>query len=304
MSGHRSVLNIHFVFFSMCFLHLCNSKTLNASRPNRSTKDGICYESHTTIEKVNVCPMDIETINRRSNKKNCSRYQTCDGHQLVYHCVMNGGGPVEVCAPRRHITGRYCPYYEKGLGRVIEDTRIRCIKCPFRYQSDEYFKIPECVPASVTNEGSSEQTSTISANIIETRKRSSRTNNGPSFSEGQEKKDYNSIFKFEGIEIVYGLKNKSIASGENVRNKEDGKKYTDQSGTYINVLVVVISICTGLGIFLLAYCFRKRLTTCCSIHEDGLKHNNIRENSLEPRFNDQCHESCEPMIIKKEYASF
>lgn len=28
------------------------------------------------------------------------------------------------------------------------------------------------------------------------------------------------------------------------------------------------------------------------------------QNSLEPQFNDQCYESCEPMIIKKEYASF
>lgn len=303
MSGHRSVLNIHFVFFSMCFLPLCNSKTLNASRPNRSTEDGICYESQTTIEKVNVCPKDIETINRRSNTKNCSRYQTCDGHELVYHCVMNGGGPVEVCAPRRHITGRFCPYYENGLGRVIEDTRIQCIKCPFQYQSDEYFKNSECVPASVTNEGSSEQTSTISANIIETKKKSNSTNNGPSFSEGQEIKDSNSIIQFELIENVYRLKNESVASGENVQNKEDGKKCTDQSVTCIVVPVVVISICTGLGI-LLYYYFRKRLTTFCTIHEDGLKHNNIRENSLEPQFNDQCHRSCEPMLIKKEYASF
>lgn len=70
-------------------------------------QDDICYESQTTIEKVNVCPKDIETINTRSNKKNCSRYQKCDGHELVYHCVINGGGPVEVCAPRRHITGTY-----------------------------------------------------------------------------------------------------------------------------------------------------------------------------------------------------
>lgn len=62
--------------------------------------------------------------------------------------------------------------------------------------------VPECVPASVTNEGSSEQTSTISANIIETRKRSSRTNNGPSSSEGQEKKDYNSIFKVRDLSCI------------------------------------------------------------------------------------------------------
>lgn len=66
-----------------------------------------CQESETTIERVNVCPENIETFNKRSIKKNCSRYQTCSGHHLFYHCVMNGGGLVEVCAPRSPITGIY-----------------------------------------------------------------------------------------------------------------------------------------------------------------------------------------------------
>lgn len=67
----------------------------------------ICHESLTTIEKVDICPQNIEILNRRSIKKNCSRYQSCTEDQLVYHCVMNGGGLVEVCAPRSLITGTY-----------------------------------------------------------------------------------------------------------------------------------------------------------------------------------------------------
>lgn len=38
MSGHRSVLNAHFVFFYMCFLHACISKTLTDSRQKRYTE--------------------------------------------------------------------------------------------------------------------------------------------------------------------------------------------------------------------------------------------------------------------------
>lgn len=70
-------------------------------------QDDTCHESKTTIEKVDNCPQNIEILNRRSIKKNCSRHQTCTGDRLVYHCVMNGGGLVEVCAPRSLITGTY-----------------------------------------------------------------------------------------------------------------------------------------------------------------------------------------------------
>lgn len=38
MSSHRSVLNVRFVFFYMCFLHFCISKTLNESRQKRYTE--------------------------------------------------------------------------------------------------------------------------------------------------------------------------------------------------------------------------------------------------------------------------
>lgn len=70
-------------------------------------QDDICLESQTTIEKVDICPQNIEILNRRLIEKNCSRHQPCTGDPLVYHCVMNGGGLVEVCAPRSLITGTY-----------------------------------------------------------------------------------------------------------------------------------------------------------------------------------------------------
>lgn len=38
MSGHRSVFNVRFIFFYMCFLHACISRTLNESRQKRYTE--------------------------------------------------------------------------------------------------------------------------------------------------------------------------------------------------------------------------------------------------------------------------
>lgn len=292
MSGHRSVLTVYFVFFYMCFLHAFISGTLNDNR-----QVDACQESETTIERVNVCPENIETFNKRSIKKNCSRYQTCSGHHLFYHCVMNGGGLVEVCAPRSPITGRFCPYYEKGLGRVTENTRTRCIMCPFQYHSDEYLKYSECIPASVTKEGSSGQSSSINANITTPRPNPTSTNKG-FFVEGREEKDSNSKVLGKGIE--YGLKDESVASGEDLRNRQDTEKHTGQIDTHTIVLVALISIfCLVPGI-LLIYFFRKRLKTFCSMHEDGQKHNYIQKDSRAPQFNDLCYESCEPMMLKKE----
>lgn len=36
--------------------------------------------------------------------------------------------------------GRCCAYYDKSLGRVIEDYNNRCSLCPFKYQSDKCFE--------------------------------------------------------------------------------------------------------------------------------------------------------------------
>lgn len=303
MSDHRSVLNIHFVFFYICFLHACISRTLDENRQKRYSEADICHESHTTIEKVDICPQNIEILNRRSIKKNCSRYQSCTEDQLVYHCVMNGGGLVEVCAPRSLITGRFCPYYETGLGRVIENTRRRCIMCPFQYHSDEYMK--KCIPANVIKEGSSGQSSSINANIATPKPNPSSSKNGIFIGEGLETQD--SMFSFEvlGKRTEYGLNDESVASGEDLRNRQDTEKHTGQNDTYITVLGAVISICFCLVLCISLICFfRKRLKTFCSMHEDGQKHNYIQKDSRAPQDNDLCYESCEPMMLKKEYASF
>lgn len=285
MSGHQSVLNVHFVFLYMCFLHVCISRTLTDSRQKRYTEADICYESRTTIEKVDICPQHIEKLNRRSIKKNCSRHQSCTDDPLVYHCVTNGGGLVEVCAPRSLITGRFCPYYEKGLGRVIENKRKRCIMCPFQYHSDGYFKNSECIPASVAKEGSSGQSSSINVNITTPKPHPSSTNKGISIVEGLGKHD--SIFPFEvvGKHTEYGFNDESVASGTDLRNRQDTEKHTDQNDTDIIVLVVVISICSCLVLGISLICFF-RVKTVCLMFKGGQKHINIHKDLKEPQVTD------------------
>lgn len=281
----------------MFFLHTCISKTLNDSRQKRYTEDDICHESQTTVKKVDVCPENNETLNKRSIERDCSRYQPCAGQQLVYHCVMNGGGLVEVCAPRSLITGRICPYYEKGLGRVIESPRKRCTMCPFQYQSDEYLKNSECVPASVTNEDSSGQSSLINVSIA--KRKPSSTNKEISTIEGLRENDSTLTFEALGKTTEYGLNDESVASGEYLI-KEDTEKHTDRNGNFTIYLVVAIIVCfcLALGVNLIRY-YQKCLKTFCPKLEDGQKHINIQNESTHTQITDLCSESSEPMIILK-----
>lgn len=259
MSGHRSVLKISFVFFSVCYLHVCISKPLT-SRPKRYTEEDVCHESQTTVNYVTVCHEYIETLNKRSNEKNCSRYQPCAGEQLVYHCVRNGGGLVEVCAPRSLITGGFCAYYEKALGRVIENYRSRCKMCPFQYESDNSFENSECVTSSVTSEDSSEQTSPANGNIHETKNKPCSTNNGTYYGEceGLKKKDSDLATKVSRNKTEYETSKLVVMSGD-IIPKIDRKKHDGQIVNYIisSTVNVVLLMCLVI-IFTYSFYARKR----------------------------------------------
>eukprot|EP00105_Crassostrea_gigas_P022630 XP_011442218.1 PREDICTED: uncharacterized protein LOC105338688 [Crassostrea gigas] len=134
------------------------SGILYIGRQKRYSEDDICLESRKTVAKASDCPTDIETMKERSKNKNCSRYPTCVGKPLAYHCVISNRILVEVCAPRNQITGRCCPMYNEELGMVIEDYKRPCSKCPFQYQSDDFNNSKECLR---------DQTLTDSRNISE-----------------------------------------------------------------------------------------------------------------------------------------
>lgn len=170
MSGHQSVLNILIVFFSLCFLQVCISKTLNSGRQKRYLEDDICLESKKTLEKVSTCPTNDNAFKERSEKKNCNTLSTCAGESLFYHCVISEGMLVEVCSPRTLITGRCCPFYNEKLGRVIEDYNTLCSKCPYQYTSDQCVNNSECVKTEIKYDLSEQTTinnmTTSTPNVI------------------------------------------------------------------------------------------------------------------------------------------
>lgn len=153
MSGYRFVFTAHFDLIFLCVLHLCSSNTLNGGRQRRYTEEDVCLESQKSLQEVKSCPDNSVTFDERSTKKNCSEYKRCAGHQLIYHCVFDETRErlVEVCAPLSFITGRCCASYNMGLGRVIEDWKKPCSRCPFQYPSN-YFNNSECVLKRKNNE--------------------------------------------------------------------------------------------------------------------------------------------------------
>lgn len=221
-------------------MYVCICKTLNPSRQKRYTENDICPESQKSFKKVDNCPKNNETYIKRSIKKKCIRYQPCAGQQLVYHCVRNGVGLVEVCAPRSFITGRFCPYYEKRLGRVIENIKKRCIMCPLLYQSDEFFENSECVTTIFANEDSTDQTSSANAKIFETYKKPCRTSIEANFDDCEDRGTKESILSNK----VSRKKTKAVESGDDIP-KQDEKNHDDQIVIYIILSVVGTIIFLG-----------------------------------------------------------
>lgn len=145
MSHHQCVFTIIFVVIIVCVLHGCVSKNLDIGPQKRYEEDYFCKESQKTVQQVAVCPQSDTGFKEQSNSKNCSRYSSCAGERLVYHCLSFGEMLVEVCAPRSVITGRCCPVYNYIFGRVIEDYNKPCSSCPFQYKSDESVNKKECL---------------------------------------------------------------------------------------------------------------------------------------------------------------
>lgn len=288
MLGHKSLLNIKPVLFSLCFLHACIAKTLNIGREKRYTEEDICLESKDTVEEVNECPNDNTTFIERSNKKNCSRYPKCAGESLAYHCVRSGESLVEVCAPITSITGRCCAYYDRSLGRVIEDFNNRCSFCPFKYQSDKCFENIECVKTN--NDETSEHTSPANANLTVTdyMKKPCGAENSAECEGDYKQNSTDNITRTT-------LKNET-SEHNNPKQKKDG--YDDSNRIIVIVLaiiccLVIACICTYI------YCYRNsnRFRKACTAFADWLK--NIMGLS-KPQTNETFHCECSEAMIKDE----
>lgn len=67
----------------------------------------ICHETKNTLEFVSICPDTEPLKQRQSKKKQCARFQACNGEPLVYHCARYKERIVEVCTPIHFITGNF-----------------------------------------------------------------------------------------------------------------------------------------------------------------------------------------------------
>lgn len=231
------------LFFVTCILVLNLVTTMNIRLQKRYTEKDICDETKETAHAVKVCPVDIATFNKRSNEKNCEG--KCMGQELVYHCVMFNNSFVEVCAPRTYITGQCCALYNKQLGRVIEDIRRPCPKCPEQYLSDDYETASLCVDHYCGEEGN------------------------------RHKRDCMGGVPVKAPESSTQVVTKST---HELHNKEPNN---DDQWNSVMFIIIVICVFVLLLAMAIAYFQRKRLKRLCKVLEGGVENDNHNKTSLQ-----------------------
>ncbi|XP_062570658.1 uncharacterized protein LOC134232687 [Saccostrea cucullata] len=141
MSGYSLIFII-----SLLTNQIVSVKSKSPRIQKRFTPDDVCTETFKTINPVNECPTDEESIKRRSSEFNCKDVRdSCTSEDLVYHCVHSGRKILEVCSPRHYVTGKYCVQFDNGVGRVIEDFSVPCPECPFQHYSNESITYATCL---------------------------------------------------------------------------------------------------------------------------------------------------------------
>lgn len=251
-------------------------------------EEDTCLESKDTMKEVEECPKNSTSFVERSNKKNCTRYPKCAGESLAYHCVRSGDSLVEVCAPITPITGRCCAYYDKNLGRVIEDYNNRCSLCPFQYQSDKCFENIECVKTN--KDESSEHTSPANANltVTDTMKKPCGAENSAEC-EGDCKQD-----------LTVNITRTTSANDTSEHNnpKQDRENY---GGSVYVIVIVSATVCFCLVITCLCtYCYRNRLPKACISFADWLKNIKVAMGLSKPQTDETLQRESREAMIEDE----
>lgn len=106
-----------------------------------------CLETLPTIAYVQNCPFSKAEWLKRVEEKQCGTIkQSCTKSEddFDYHCLINewANATLEVCAPVRQIIGS-CAEFSHGR-KSIQDSLIKCKKCPQSYRSTEAYKFTEC----------------------------------------------------------------------------------------------------------------------------------------------------------------
>lgn len=92
-------------------------------------QENVCNVSLITMELVDDCPRNNNTLQIRLKSKRCSDFPLCKSEPLVYHCVPYEGSVVEVCAPEGHIIGNTrMDYCGQVFCRIYKCHFFLCIK--------------------------------------------------------------------------------------------------------------------------------------------------------------------------------
>lgn len=87
-----------------CILLFSVANVSTSHLHKRFSKADICHETKNTLEFVSICPDTEPLKQRQSKKKQCARFQACNGEPLVYHCARYKERIVEVYTPIHFIT--------------------------------------------------------------------------------------------------------------------------------------------------------------------------------------------------------
>ncbi|XP_061192248.1 uncharacterized protein LOC133200473 [Saccostrea echinata] len=133
-------------FFLLLGMQIIFVDSRDYQKQKRFTRDDVCNETVNTMKDVSECPLNEESMTKRSKGMRCEETQDfCTAEKLVYHCVRYGKKLIEVCAPRNYITGKCCVQFNVGVGRIVEDYSVPCSECPFHYYSNESISYQTCL---------------------------------------------------------------------------------------------------------------------------------------------------------------
>lgn len=116
-----------------------------------------CLQSIPTVTVVDNCPRNITEWIKSKSRKQCHWIpQNCTSPEsFEYHCLSDKFLErfYEVCAPRKHIVGGHCPYYDNEKNSIelnlYQSCKGHATSCPDVFKSSMVYKYQECYRYSV-----------------------------------------------------------------------------------------------------------------------------------------------------------
>lgn len=108
------------------------------------------------LEEVPSCPATTEEWEVAERKKNCGSQKIEANVLLKYHCLLNHwrNTTYELCGEGKLLNGYRCPEFNEKGSQIQENWITKCDKadppCPFKWNSKDVFKYPNCIRLNET----------------------------------------------------------------------------------------------------------------------------------------------------------